>query len=160
MCFGAVHRARDQRVLEEVADLAGVDRFVTGLSDGWATELSREVTGGTKLSGGQWQSVALARALYALRSGAKVLVLDEPTANLDARAEANFYDRFLEITRGVTTILVSHRFSTVRKADEICVLQNGRVSERGSHQQLLAAGGQYATMFALQAEAYRDAVEG
>jgi ATP-binding cassette, subfamily B, bacterial len=160
VCFGAVHGARDQRVLEEVAELAGVDRFVAGLSHGWATELSREVTAGTELSGGQWQSVALARALYALRSGAKILILDEPTANLDARAEAVFYDRFLDITRGVTTILVSHRFSTVRKADEICVLEGGRVTERGPHHQLLAAGGQYATMFALQAEAYRDAVEG
>ncbi len=126
--FGAIHSPRDQQVLEQVADLTGVGRFVAGLSDGWATELSREVTGGTELSGGQWQSVALARALYALRSGAKVLILDEPTANLDARAEAIFYDRFLDITRGVTTILVSHRFSTVRKADEIL-----RAPERPGH---------------------------
>jgi ATP-binding cassette subfamily B protein len=80
-----------------------------------------------------------------------VLILDEPTANLDVRAEAEFYDRFLELTRGLTTILISHRFSTVRRADRICVLADGRVAELGTHDELLAAGGRYAEMFTLQA---------
>src|SRR5205823_9084799 len=112
---------------------------------------SREYAGGAELSGGQWQRVALARALFAAGAGARVLVLDEPTANLDVRAEAELYDRFLEITAGLTTILISHRFSTVRRADQICVLEGGRVVEQGTHDDLIRAGGQYAHMFALQA---------
>jgi ATP-binding cassette subfamily B protein len=122
------------------AGLAGLD-----------TVLSRAYEGGTDLSGGQWQRVALARALCAVRAGAGVVILDEPTAQLDVRGEAEVFDRLLEATRGCTTILVSHRFSTVRHADRICVLEAGRVVELGSHDELMALGGRYRTMFELQA---------
>src|SRR6202044_1961278 len=104
-------------------------------------------TGGTDLSGGQWQRVALARALYAVESGAGLLVLDEPTSQLDVRGEAAFYDRFLELTEGVTSIVISHRFASVRRADRIAVLDDGRVTELGTHEELLAVGGTYASMF-------------
>ena len=102
-------------------------------------------------SGGQWQRVALARALYAVERGATVLVLDEPTAHLDVRAEAAFYDRFLRITHGVTSVVISHRFSTVRRADRIAVLDGGRITELGDHESLLALDGEYAKMFTAQA---------
>jgi ATP-binding cassette, subfamily B, bacterial len=115
------------------------------------TVLSRAYDGGTDLSGGQWQRVALARALCAVRGGAGVVILDEPTAQLDVRGEAEVFDRLLEATRGCTTILVSHRFSTVRHADRICVMEAGRVVELGSHDELMALGGRYRTMFELQA---------
>ncbi len=98
-------------------------------------------------------------ALYAVRAGASLLILDEPTANLDIRAEAAFFDRFLDITRGISTLIVSHRFSTVRRADEICVLDGGRITERGSHDELVTAGGLYAEMFALQAFAFGDVTD-
>ncbi|MGH9226459.1 MAG: ATP-binding cassette domain-containing protein, partial [Acidimicrobiales bacterium] len=126
------------------------------LPTGWDTPLSREFTGGADLSGGEWQRLALARALAGLEAGAQVLVLDEPTAHLDVRAEADLYDHFLRLTRGRTTILVSHRFSTVRCADWIVVLDRGRVVEQGSHAELVAAGGRYAAMFALQASRFTE----
>jgi ATP-binding cassette, subfamily B, bacterial len=116
-----------------------------------ATVLSKSYAGGTDLSGGQWQRVALARAMCAVRRGSGLVILDEPTAQLDVRGEAEIFRRLLDATRGVTTILVSHRFSTVRHADRICVLGQGRVAELGSHDELMARGGEYATMFTLQA---------
>ncbi len=121
-----------------------------------ATVLSKSYAGGTDLSGGQWQRVALARAMCAVRRGAGVVILDEPTAQLDVRGEAEIFRRMLDATRGVTTILVSHRFSTVRQADRICVLDGGRVAELGSHDELMARGGEYATMFTLQAARFAD----
>jgi len=127
----------------------------TGLA-GLATVLSRAYEGGTDLSGGQWQRVALARALCAVRLGAGVVILDEPTAQLDVRGEAEVFDRLLEATRGCTTILVSHRFSTVRHADRICVLEAGRVVELGTHDELMALGGRYRTMFDLQAARFAE----
>ncbi len=118
------------------------------------TVLSKAYPGGIDLSGGQWQRVALARALYAVGRGARLVLLDEPTAQLDVRGEAEIFERVLEATRGCTTILVSHRFSTVRKADLICVLEHGAVVELGSHDELMAAGGRYRTMFELQASRF------
>jgi ATP-binding cassette subfamily B protein len=118
------------------------------------TVLARGYQGGTDLSGGQWQRVALARALCAVRLGAGVVLLDEPTAQLDVRGEAEIFDRILAATRHCTTILISHRFSTVRHADRICVLEGGRVVELGSHAELLALGGRYRTMFDLQASRF------
>jgi len=118
------------------------------------TVLARGYAGGIDLSGGQWQRVALARALCAVRLGAGVVLLDEPTAQLDVRGEAEIFDRILEATRHCTTILISHRFSTVRHADRICVLEGGRVVELGSHDQLIALGGRYRTMFDLQASRF------
>lgn len=121
---------------------------------GLDTILARGYEGGTDLSGGQWQRVALARALCAVRMGAGVVVLDEPTAQLDVRGEAEIFDRILEATRNCTTILISHRFSTVRHADRICVLEEGAVVELGSHEELMALGGRYRTMFDLQAQRF------
>jgi ATP-binding cassette, subfamily B, bacterial len=115
------------------------------------TVLSKSYAGGTDLSGGQWQRVALARTMCAVRQGAGVVILDEPTAQLDVRGEAEIFRRLLDATRDVTTILISHRFSTVRYADRICVLEGGRVIELGTHDELIACGGRYATMFTLQA---------
>jgi ABC-type multidrug transport system fused ATPase/permease subunit len=125
------------------ADLASLD-----------TILSKSYYGGTDLSGGQWQRVALARALCAVRMGAGLVLLDEPTAQLDVRGEAEIFERILRATRDCTTILISHRFSTVRHADRICVLEHGRVIELGSHDELMAAGGRYHTMFELQAQRF------
>ncbi len=125
------------------------------------TVLARGYDGGTDLSGGQWQRVALARPLAAVREGAGVVLLDEPTAQLDVRGEAEIFDRILEATRDVTTILISHRFSTVRHADRICVLEHGRVVELGTHDELMAVEGRYRTMFDLQAQRFgEDDAEG
>ncbi len=121
-----------------------------------ATILSKSYAGGTDLSGGQWQRVALARAMCAVRQGAGLVILDEPTAQLDVQGEAEIFRRLLDATRGVTTILVSHRFSTVRHADNICVLEGGRVVELGPHDELMTRGGRYATMFTLQAARFAD----
>jgi len=118
------------------------------------TVLARGYTGGTDLSGGQWQRIALARALAAVQLGAGVVLLDEPTAQLDVRGEAEIFDRLLAATRRCTTILISHRFSTVRHADRICVLEHGRVIELGTHDELMALGGRYRTMFELQAQRF------
>jgi ABC-type multidrug transport system fused ATPase/permease subunit len=118
------------------------------------TILARGYDGGTELSGGQWQRVALARALSAVTMGAGVVLLDEPTAQLDVRGEAEIFDRLLTATRHCTTILISHRFSTVRHADRICVLEHGRVIEIGTHDELMALGGRYRTMFDLQAQRF------
>ncbi|HVS13680.1 MAG TPA: ABC transporter ATP-binding protein [Thermoanaerobaculia bacterium] len=118
------------------------------------TVLARGYDGGTDLSGGQWQRVALARALAAVRLGAGVVLLDEPTAQLDIRGEAEIFDRILAATRHTTTVLISHRFSTVRQADRICVVECGRVVELGSHEELMAAGGRYRRMFDLQASRF------
>jgi ATP-binding cassette subfamily B protein len=125
------------------ANLAGLD-----------TVLARGYEGGTDLSGGQWQRVALARALCAVQLGAGLVLLDEPTAQLDVRGEAEIFDRILAATRQCTTILISHRFSTVRHADRICVLEHGRVVELGTHAELMAKGGRYRTMFDLQAQRF------
>jgi ABC-type multidrug transport system fused ATPase/permease subunit len=123
------------------------------------TVLARGYEGGTDLSGGQWQRIALARALCAVTLGAGVVLLDEPTAQLDVRGEAEIFDRLLAATRHCTTILISHRFSTVRHADRICVLEHGRVIELGTHDELMALNGRYRTMFDLQAQRFTDAGE-
>jgi ABC-type multidrug transport system fused ATPase/permease subunit len=130
----------------------------SGLADLDAV-LARGYPGGTDLSGGQWQRVALARALCAVRLGAGLVLLDEPTAQLDVRGEAEIFERILAATRHATTILISHRFSTVRQADRICVLEHGKVVELGTHDELMAAGGRYKTMFELQASRFGDDTE-
>jgi ATP-binding cassette, subfamily B, bacterial len=118
------------------------------------TILSKGYPGGTDFSGGQWQRVALARALCAVREGANVVLLDEPTAQLDVRGEAEIFERVLRATKGCTVILVSHRFSTVRLADRICVMEAGRVVELGSHDELMEHDGKYKMMFELQASRF------
>jgi ABC-type multidrug transport system fused ATPase/permease subunit len=135
----------------EALEQAGASRLA-----GLDTILSKQYAGGTDLSGGQWQRVALARALAQVAGGAKLIILDEPTAQLDVRGEAEVFERILQATRGITTILVSHRFSTVRHADRICVVEHGKVIEFGSHDELMAAGGRYQTMFELQAARFDD----
>jgi ATP-binding cassette subfamily B protein len=152
IAFGAVDRARDKTAIDDAARRAGAASFLEALPQGIGTLLAPGHAEGTDLSGGQWQRVVLARALFAAASGARVLVLDEPAANLDARGEAELYDRFLDITRGVTTVVISHRFSTVRRADLIYVIEHGRVVEQGSHAELMAARGSYARMFTVQAD--------
>jgi ATP-binding cassette subfamily B protein len=123
------------------------------------TVLARGYQNGTDLSGGQWQRIALARALCAIAMGAGIVLLDEPTAQLDVRGEAEIFNRILRATRGRTTILISHRFSTVRHADRICVLEHGRVVELGNHAELMALGGRYRTMFDLQAQRFYAAAD-
>jgi ABC-type multidrug transport system fused ATPase/permease subunit len=118
------------------------------------TILARGYEGGTELSGGQWQRIALARAMCAVQTGAGVVLLDEPTAQLDVRGEAEIFDRILAASRHCITILISHRFSTVRHADRICVLEHGKVVELGTHDELMALGGRYRTMFDLQAQRF------
>ena len=139
---------RDALAQAGAADLADLD-----------TILSRGYDGGTELSGGQWQRVALARALAAVHQGAGIVLLDEPTAQLDVRGEAEIFERILRATRETTTILISHRFSTVRHADRICVLEHGRVVELGTHEELMALGGRYQTMFDLQAQRFAEEEE-
>lgn len=142
--------APDDKILAALEQAGGL-----GLAD-LDTVLARGYDRGTDLSGGQWQRVALARALCAVRLGAGMVILDEPTAQLDVRGEAEIFDRILEATHSCTTILVSHRFSTVRHADRICVLETGRVVELGSHDELMALGGRYRTMFDLQASRFSE----
>lgn len=135
------------RALEKagMADLVSLD-----------TILNKAYAGGTDFSGGQWQRIALARALCQVYLGAGLVLLDEPTAQLDVRGEAEIFNRVIEETKNVTTILISHRFSTVRKTDLICVLEHGRVIELGSHDELMALGGRYQTMFDLQASHFEE----
>jgi ABC-type multidrug transport system fused ATPase/permease subunit len=140
---------------DEVVEEALAQAGATGLAS-LDTILARGYPGGTDLSGGQWQRVALARALAAVQQGAGVVLLDEPTAQLDVRGEAEIFDRILAATRHCTTILVSHRFSTVRHADRICVLEHGRVVELGTHDELMALAGRYRTMFDLQAQRFAE----
>jgi ATP-binding cassette subfamily B protein len=151
VAFGALEHDDDREGVLRAAKLSGFSSVVEELPRGWDTVLSRELPGGAELSGGQWQRLALARALFATFHGARVLVLDEPTAALDVRAEARFYERFHEITAGLTTLVISHRFATVRRAGRIYVLDGGVITEHGSHDDLVAAGGTYAEMYKVQA---------
>jgi ATP-binding cassette subfamily B protein len=146
----------DPELLARAAERSGAAEIVRRLPSGWDTILSPQYRRGVDLSGGQWQRIALARALYAVEAGARVLVLDEPTAQLDIRGEAAFYDRFLELTSGVTSIVISHRFASVRRAHRIAVLDGGRIVELGGHEELVRAEGVYAQMFRVQAERFAD----
>ena len=152
--LGAPGHMHDRAAIERACEWAGATEVIDGLPHGLDTVLSSRYPGGTDLSGGQWQRIALARALFATGAGASVLVLDEPTAQLDVRAEVAFFDRFLELTQGLTTVVISHRFSTVRRAQRIVVLEHGRITEQGSHEELLALGGSYAGLFELQARRF------
>jgi ATP-binding cassette subfamily B protein len=144
----------DSQALQMAASKAGLLDVVEPLPYGWDTVASRQFTDGVDLSGGQWQRIALARALYAVERGAGVLILDEPTAHLDVRDEASFYDRFLALTEGVTTVVISHRLPTVRRADQIAVLDGGRISELGTHGELVASGLAYAHLFDSQSQQF------
>lgn len=158
VAVGAIELTGDDAGVRAALARAGASQLLADLPHGERTVLSRQYSDGTELSGGQWQRVAIARALLAVEHGARVLVLDEPTANLDVRAEAAFFSQILATTRGLTTVVISHRFSTVRQADRIVVLDQGSVVEDGTHASLLAAGGEYARMFFLQARRFNTAV--
>jgi ATP-binding cassette subfamily B protein len=150
IAFGSLANVDDEEGLHAVAAQAGLLGFIEGLPDGWDTVMA-------DASGGEWQRIAIARAMFGLRHGARLLIMDEPTANLDARAEARLYDTFHELTAGATTIAISHRFATVRKAQRVVVLENGRIIEDGPHEALIAAGGRYAELFHLQAKRFQEA---
>jgi ATP-binding cassette, subfamily B, bacterial len=150
--YGAIGHLHDRAGIRAAAAAIGLDRIFDSMPEGVRTPLARHMTGGADLSGGQWQRVALARALFALRHGSPILVLDEPTASMDVRAEAGFFREFSELATGATTVLISHRFATVRHADLIVVLEDGRVIEQGGHDELLAMCGRYAQLFRLQAD--------
>jgi len=149
---GAVNAATD---LDDTIEAALAEAGADGLA-GLDTMLAKGYSGGTDLSGGQWQRVALARALAAVRLGAGLVLLDEPTAQLDVRGEAEIFERVLAATRSCTTILISHRFSTVRHVDRIAVVEHGAVVELGSHDELMARRGRYWTMFSLQAQRFAE----
>lgn len=150
---GDVRHFEDAERWRAAAELGMSASFIEDLPDGYATQLGRWFRKGRELSGGQWQKVALSRAF--MRTEADILVLDEPTAAMDAASEAAVYDHFRKMSRDKMTILISHRFSTVRHADQIVVLQHGTIRERGKHAELMAADGQYAQLFRLQAKGYQ-----
>jgi ATP-binding cassette, subfamily B, bacterial len=156
IAVGDVRRLEDREAVETAARDGGAVALLERLPDGYDTMLGRRFSSvgsdGVDLSGGEWQRVALSRAF--MRREAQLLILDEPTAALDARAEYEIYLRFKELTKGRATLLISHRFSTVRMADHIVVLEGGRVIEQGSHEALVAQGGEYARLYAMQADRY------
>jgi ATP-binding cassette subfamily B protein len=157
IAFGSLAQADDKEGLRAVARQAGLLKFIEGLPDRWDTVMSSRFTGGVDASGGEWQRIAIARALFGLRHGARLLIMDEPAASLDARAEAQLYDTFRELTAGATTVAISHRFATVRKAERVVVLDHGQVIEDGTHEELITADGRYAELFRLQAKRFQGA---
>jgi ATP-binding cassette subfamily B protein len=150
--FGKIEDLADQSRIEMAAKKSMAFQVIGKLPNGYDQMIGRRFEGGVDLSGGEWQKFALARAYM---RDAQLLILDEPTATLDARAEYEVFRRFAELTKGRMAVLISHRFSTVRMADRILVLQNGRIREQGTHSHLVALGGQYAELFELQAAGYR-----
>ncbi len=150
---GDVDAFEDEARLAEAAEKGRAAEFIEGFSDRYQTPLGRWFNNGQELSGGQWQRIALARAF--MRGNADILVLDEPTAAMDAETEAEIFEHFRSLTQHKISILISHRFSTVRRAQSIVVMDAGRIIEQGSHEELLALGGRYARLFELQAQGYR-----
>jgi len=150
--FGRAEAVDDVEAIAEAARQAGADHYLEGLPEGYETMLGKEFTGGYDLSIGQWQRIALARAFF---RRAQLLVLDEPTASLDARAENELFEYVQALAHGRSVLLISHRFSTVKSADRIYVLHEGEIVEEGTHDELVANGGRYAELFELQASAYR-----
>jgi ATP-binding cassette subfamily B protein len=150
--FGRIDELADEARVMSAAGKSLAAEVVEDLPQKYRQMLGRRFEGGMDLSTGQWQKISLARAYM---RDAQILILDEPTASLDARAEFSVYQRFVDLTAGKMAVLISHRFSTVRMADRILVLENGRIAEQGSHQQLVALGGKYAELFELQAAGYR-----
>ena len=150
--FGSVGHLEDRPRLGRAIESGGATELVTGFKEGVETPLGRWFQDGVELSGGQWQKIALARAF--MREEADILVLDEPTAALDAQAEQAVFERFRRLAAGRTTVVISHRFPTVRMADRILVIEGGRVAEQGTHAELMALDGRYASLFRIQAAGY------
>jgi ATP-binding cassette, subfamily B, bacterial len=150
--FGQIDALDDIERIAAAARKSGAQGVVEELPEGYETMLGRWFHDGHELSLGQWQKVALARAFM---RDAEILVLDEPTASVDARTEYEIFQNFKTLTEGKMAILISHRFSTVRMADRIAVIQEGRIAELGTHEELLRRGGIYAELFGMQAEGYR-----
>ncbi|MEO3973587.1 ATP-binding cassette domain-containing protein [Streptomyces sp. CAU 1734] len=160
IALGAPEAATDDTAVLAAIDAAGARTLIQHLPDGLDTLLTREHSGGVDLSGGQWQRLAIARALYAVAHGRRLLVLDEPTAHLDVRAETEFHDKIVSAVSGVTAVLISHRLSTVRRADRIVLLDGGRITENGSHDELMALDGRYAALYRLQADRFDHTITG
>ncbi|HEU5334507.1 MAG TPA: ATP-binding cassette domain-containing protein, partial [Terriglobales bacterium] len=152
IAVGCISQMQNLDRLELAARKSLAHEVVEKLPSRYEQMLGRRFEGGVDLSGGEWQKLALARAY--LRD-AQLLILDEPTAALDARSESEVFQRFAELTAGKMALFISHRFSTVRMADRIVVLENGRIAEEGSHDELASLGGRYAEMFEMQAASYR-----
>ncbi len=150
--FGLIESLTDPARIDQASEKSYADSVISTLPSGYETMLGRRFEGGIELSQGQWQKIALARAYM---RDAQLLILDEPTASLDARAEYEVFERFANLTAGKSAVLISHRFSTVRMADLILVLEHGKILEQGSHEELLARGTRYAELFELQAAGYR-----
>ena len=148
-----LERAEDRSAIMRAAEQGGADEVISRLPKGYDSQLGREFEEGSELSIGEWQKLALARAFF---RNAQILILDEPTAALDVQAEYDVYQKFKELTQGRSTILISHRFSTVRMADRIVVLENGSILEEGTHAQLMAQGGTYADLYSKQASWYQE----
>jgi ATP-binding cassette subfamily B protein len=143
----------DEARWRDAASKGRAEDFIATLPAGYRTQLGKWFKDGRELSGGQWQKIALSRAF--MREKADILVLDEPTAAMDAQAESEVFEHFRRLARDRITILISHRFSTVRMADQIAVIDGGRIAELGSHEELMRMDGVYARLFALQARGYR-----
>jgi ATP-binding cassette subfamily B protein len=149
---GNIEELHNQARIDEAARLSLASDVVRDLKLGYNQQLGKRFVKGMELSGGQWQKIALARAYM---KDAPVMILDEPTSALDARAEAEVFERFMGLTRGKTSIIISHRFSTVRMANRILVLEDGRILESGTHEELMQHGKLYAELFELQAAGYK-----
>jgi ATP-binding cassette subfamily B protein len=152
IAVGNINKINDRELIERSARQSLADKLASKLPGGYEQQLGKRFADGVELSGGEWQKIALARAYM---RDAQLLILDEPTSALDARAEYEVFQRFAELTKGKSAILISHRFSTVRMADRILVLEKGELKEIGSHEELLSNGGIYAELFELQAQGYR-----
>jgi ATP-binding cassette subfamily B protein len=152
IAVGRIEAAGDRARIEAAARASLADEAIQRLPGGYEQVLGKRFRTGVDLSGGEWQKIAIARAFM---RDAQLLILDEPTAALDARSEFEVFQHFKELSHGKTAVLISHRFSSVRMADRILVLDDGQIEAAGTHEELLAAGGRYAELFELQAAGYR-----
>jgi ATP-binding cassette subfamily B protein len=152
IAVGNIDEIEDQLKIEKAAEMSLASQVVSEMADGYEQQLGKRFAKGQDLSGGQWQKIALARVYM---KDALVMILDEPTSALDAKAEYEVFKRLIGLTKGRTSIIISHRFSTVRMADRIIVLKDGYIHESGSHEQLMRDPKLYATLFNMQAEGYQ-----